>query len=105
MCALPDNESLRPGASNLAAFLFRLSTENPEVYQQIRKTITLAIPFFDDFVFKPQRLPTEEEQIRLFWRQKNSDYFLWPSQLSMAPCALFASPPLFFKLKRHSYNY
>ena len=40
------------------------------------------MPFFDDFVLKPQKLPTEEEQIRLLWRQKNSDYSLWPSRLS-----------------------
>lgn len=35
---------------------------------QIIKTIRLAIPFFDDFVLKPQTLPTEEQQIRL-WRK------------------------------------
>ena len=80
--ALHDNEYLRPDASNLAAFLYRMSHEHQDVYRQIRKTIRLAIPFFDDFVLKPQRLPTEEEQIRLLWRQKDSDYAFWPSQLS-----------------------
>ena len=80
--SLHDNEYLRPDASNLAAFLYRLSDETPDIYQQILKTVRLAIPFFDRFVFKPQRLPTEEEQIRLLWRQKDSDYALWPSQLS-----------------------
>ena len=80
--SLHDNDYLRQDASNLAAFLYRLAEETPEIYQQIRKIITLAIPFFDDFVLKPQKLPTEEEQIRLLWRQKDSDYALWPSQLS-----------------------
>jgi predicted ATPase len=80
--SLHHNEYLRPDASNLAAFLYRLSDEYEDVYKQIRKTICLAIPFFDDFVLKPQKLPTEEEQIRLLWRQKDSDYSLWPSQLS-----------------------
>jgi len=80
--SLHDNEYLRPDASNLAAFLYRLSDETPDIYQQILKTVRLAIPFFDRFVLKPQRLPTEEEQIRLLWRQKDSDYALWPSQLS-----------------------
>lgn len=80
--SLHDNSYLRQDASNLAAFLYRLANESPEVYQQIRKIVTLAIPFFDDFVLQPQKLPTEEEQIRLLWRQKNSDYALWPSQLS-----------------------
>ena len=80
--SLHDNEYLRPDASNLAAFLYRLIEENKDVYEQIRKTVRLAIPFFDDFVLKPQKLPSEEEQIRLLWRQKESDYSLWPSQLS-----------------------
>lgn len=80
--SLHDNESLRPDASNLAAFLYRLSEESPDVFDQIRKTIRLAIPFFDDFVLKPRKLKTEEEQIRLMWRQNDSDYSLWPSQLS-----------------------
>lgn len=80
--AVHDNEYLRPNAANLAAYLYRLSAESPNVYAQIRKTVRLAIPFFDDFVLKPIRLPTEEEQIRLLWRQQGSDYPLWPSQLS-----------------------
>ena len=80
--ALQDNASLRPDASNLAAFLYRLTAEAPEVYAQIRKTIRLAIPFFDDFVLNPRALPTGEEQIALLWQQQGSDYRLWPSQLS-----------------------
>ena len=80
--SLHDNEYLRSDASNLAAFLYRLKDESTGIYQQIRKTIRLAIPFFDDFVLKPLKLPTEEEQIRLLWRQRDSDYALWPSQLS-----------------------
>lgn len=77
-----DNANLRPDASNLAAFLFYLAQEKPKLYQQIRNVVQLAIPFFDDFVLKPQKLPTEEEQIRLLWKQKGSDYPFWPSQLS-----------------------
>lgn len=80
--ALHDNEFLRSDASNLAAFLYRLEQDEPNTYQQIRKVIQLAIPFFDDFVLKPQKLPSEEQQIRLLWKQKDSDYPFWPSQLS-----------------------
>ncbi len=80
--SLQDNEYLRPDASNLAAFLYKLKDETPDVYEQICKTIRLAIPFFDDFVLKLRKLKSEEEQIRLLWRQKDSDYSLWPSQLS-----------------------
>lgn len=82
LSSVHDNEKLRPDASNLAAFLYRLQQQSPDEYQQIVKTIRLAIPFFDDFVLKPQALPTEEEQVRLLWKQKDSDYALWPSQLS-----------------------
>lgn len=81
-CAVHDNAFLRMDASNLAAFLFRLQSEAPDVYSQIRKTVRLAVPFFDDFVLKPTTLPTEEQQIRLLWKQNDSDYALWPSQLS-----------------------
>ena len=80
--ALHDNEYLRPDASNLAAYLYRLSREAPDVFSQIRKTIQLAIPFFDDFVLRPYALQTGEKLINLQWRQKDSDYPLWPSQLS-----------------------
>lgn len=80
--ALHDNAYLRPDASNLAAFLYSLKESESKAYEQIVKTVRLAIPFFDDFVLKPQKLPTEEEQIRLLWKQKDSDYSLWPSQLS-----------------------
>ena len=82
LSAVHDNEKLRSDASNLAAFLYRLQQEAPGRYTQIIKTIRLAIPFFEDFVLKPQILPTEEQQIRLLWKQIDSDYALWPSQLS-----------------------
>lgn len=79
---LQDNDYLRPDASNLAAYLFHLQENNPEVYEQIRKTVQLVIPFFDNFVLKPRQLKGDEEQIRLLWRQIDSDYTFWPSQLS-----------------------
>jgi len=80
--SLHDNKFLRSDASNLAAFLYKLKEESADVYKQICKTISLAIPLFDDFVLEPTTLPSEEKQIRLLWKQKDSDYELWPSQLS-----------------------
>ncbi|GHV44879.1 chromosome segregation protein SMC [Synergistales bacterium] len=80
--SLQDNERLRPDASNLAAFLYRLSDEAPDTYGQICETVRLAIPFFDDFVLQPRELDTGECQINLMWKQSGSDYVLWPSQLS-----------------------
>lgn len=81
-CSLDDSKYLRPDAANLAAFLYRLWTSSAKEYQQIVKVVRLVIPFFDDFELIPQSLPSGDEQIRLLWRQKNSDYPLWPSQLS-----------------------
>ncbi|HIF9150187.1 TPA: AAA family ATPase [Photobacterium damselae] len=80
--AVHDNDYLRSDAANLAAYLFKLQHENPEIYTQICKTVRLAVPFFDDFVLKPIQLSSGEEQIRLLWKQSDSDYPLWPSQLS-----------------------
>ena len=82
--ALHDNAYLRSDASNLAAYLYKLSQKHPDIYQQIRETIQLALPFFDDFTLESaiKTLPTEEHLINLQWRQKNSDYPFWPSQLS-----------------------
>jgi predicted ATPase len=82
LCSLHDNDYLRSDASNLAAYLFHLRDKYNDTYKQIRKTIALAIPFFGDFILKPQSLPSGEEQIRLLWRQKDNDYALWPNQLS-----------------------
>lgn len=80
--SIDDASYLRPDASNLAAYLYRMRRRNPDNYNQIRKIVQLAIPFFDDFVLEPQVQSNEDGQIRLLWRQKNSDYPMWPTQLS-----------------------
>ncbi|MFD1008932.1 AAA family ATPase [Oceanisphaera ostreae] len=80
--AAHDNEYLRNDAANLAAYLFKLQRDSPNVYNKICRTIKLAVPFFGDFVLKPIMLASGEEQIRLLWQQADSDYPLWPSQLS-----------------------
>lgn len=80
--ALHDNEYLRSDASNLAAYLYKLREADQTLYNEIRDIIRLAIPFFDDFVLRPNALKTGENLISLQWRQRNSDYPMWPSQLS-----------------------
>ena len=75
-----DNESLRPSAENLAAFLFRIRETHPESYARIRDAVRLAAPFFDDFKLRP--VPTNPEKIQLEWLQCNSDYPFLASQLS-----------------------
>jgi len=75
-----DNESLRPNAENLAAFLYRIQRTNPTSYEKIRDVVRLAAPFFDDFKLRP--VPTNPELIQLEWLQKESDYPFRASQLS-----------------------
>jgi predicted ATPase len=75
-----DNVFLRPNAENLAAYLYRLQSTNPNVYQKIRDVVRLATPFFDDFKLRP--VPTNPELIQLEWSQKDSDYLFRANQLS-----------------------
>ncbi|MFZ4827749.1 MAG: AAA family ATPase [Phototrophicaceae bacterium] len=82
MGKLHDNKRLRSDASNLAAYLYHLREHFPQSYELIRKTVRLAIPFFDDFILDPEEIRPDEYQIQLRWRQKDSDYDLLPSQLS-----------------------
>ncbi|CAM5190342.1 hypothetical protein OURE66S_00923 [Oligella ureolytica] len=80
--AAHDSDFLRSDASNLAAYLYRLSKEKLDVLEEIQCIVRLAIPIFDKFVFKPRELATQEQQVNLQWKQTNSDCILWPSQLS-----------------------
>jgi len=80
--SLDDVAYLRSDAANLAAFLYHLRREFPDVYAEVRKVVQLAIPFFDDFVLTPETLNENNQQVRLLWRQQDSDYPLWASQLS-----------------------
>jgi predicted ATPase len=75
-----DNESLRPNAENLAAFLYRTRETDKMSYDKIRDVVRLAAPFFDDFKLRP--VPTNPELIQLEWLQKDSDYPFRSSQLS-----------------------
>jgi predicted ATPase len=78
--AINDNESLRPNAENLAAFLYRIGQTNPGNYAGIRDVVRLAAPFFDDFKLRP--VATNPEMIQLEWLQRDSDYPFRASQLS-----------------------
>ncbi len=77
--AINDNEVLRPDASNLAAFLYRIRQSHPSNYERIRDVIRLAAPFFSDFKLRPDLNP---EFIRLEWLQNGSDYPFRASQFS-----------------------
>jgi predicted ATPase len=75
-----DNASLRPDASNLAAFLYRLQRESEDSYHQIVNTVRLVAPFFADFVLRPNPLNTDK--IRLEWSEVGSDAYLNAHALS-----------------------
>lgn len=62
---------LRPDASNLAAFLYRLEKQDDASYQMIVRTIRLAAPFFRDFSLEPN--PDNTGMIELKWFEKDSD--------------------------------
>jgi len=78
-----DFDRLRPDASNIAAYLLRLKSVHPEVYERIRDTLRLIAPFFADFrLLAEDRGNNGEEKVRLEWTQKGSDFPFQPYQLS-----------------------
>ena len=80
--SLQDHRYLRYNAENLAAYLYWLKHFHATTYEQIRKTIRLALPFFYDFILLPREINPDEFTIQLMWQQNDSDYPLLASQLS-----------------------
>ena len=73
------DEALFFDASNIAPYLLSLRTSKPSTYQEILNTVRLVIPFFDDFILRPNA----QENLRLDWRQRGlKDYPMRPSLLS-----------------------
>lgn len=79
-CSISDNEFLFDDASNLAAYLFLLKETSSEHYDRIVKTLQLVIPFFKNFVLRPNPLNTDT--IRLEWHDKFSEKVFTASSLS-----------------------
>lgn len=67
---LRDNQSLHTDASNLAACLFKIQHEYPHIYQEIIDTVQQALPFFRDFVLKPEAKKDGTYNILLQWRNQ-----------------------------------
>lgn len=80
--AITDNDSLRPDASNLAAFLYLLQQKYPDRYARIRDTVRQVAPFFDDFHLRPDSLSENSKSINLEWREVGSDLPFTAYQLS-----------------------
>lgn len=70
---LHDNRFLRPDGSNLAAFLYLLRSRHSFSYEQIKRTVRLVAPFFEDFKLDPQAL--NPDTILLEWQHKGSDAY------------------------------
>jgi predicted ATPase len=78
--SISDNEFLFDDASNLAAYLYYLRESKKAYYDRIIKTIQLVVPFFKNFVLRPNSL--NPETIRLEWQDRFSDKIFNASSLS-----------------------
>ena len=93
---LNDNRHLRPGGSNLSAFLYLLRRKHPDAYGLITRTVRQVAPFFDRFQLEPQLL--NPNKIQLEWRHAGSDAYFDAASLSdgtlrfMALATLFLQP-------------
>lgn len=78
LCNLVDDERLHGDASNLAAFLRRMSVDAPEHYARIEETVRQVAPFFGAFVLKE----VARGETQLLWKDRYSDLLYYPHQLS-----------------------
>ena len=67
---LRDNQTLHADASNLAAYLYRMQHEFPHIYQEILDLVQQALPFFRDFVLKPEANESGAQSVLLRWRNR-----------------------------------
>ncbi len=93
-----NRQMLLKDGRNLAAFLLRIKEENPDHYSNIRDTVRLVAPFFDDFVLKPE---SNGNKIKLAWKEIGQNDVFGPYRLSdgtlrfmcLATLLLQPSPP------------
>ncbi|MBI4946709.1 MAG: AAA family ATPase [Bacteroidetes bacterium] len=79
-CSEHDSEYLREDASNLAAFLYKLSQTHSQHYNIIEKVIQSVAPFFNRFDLKPDG--GSPPAINLKWLEKGSDSYFDANHLS-----------------------
>jgi predicted ATPase len=93
---IEDNQSLRPDAGNLAAYLLQLRQHHRPYYDRILTAIRQVAPFFDDFDLRPMK--SDPNSVLLNWRDRDSEHLFGPHQLSdgtlrlMALVTLLAQP-------------
>lgn len=78
--AINDNRFLRFDGSNIASFLYMLEKKHPFVFKQITGTVRRIAPFFDQFMI--ESLIFDEESVQLDWKERGSDKYFGPHQLS-----------------------
>jgi predicted ATPase len=75
-----DDKFLQSDASNLAAFLFRLSQADKSSYHRIVQAVRSVAPFFNDFDLSPDR--SNGDVIQLEWRHRDTDTYFNAHALS-----------------------
>ena len=73
-----DNQKLQADARNLAAMLWGMQQANDSAFRRIVGAVQQVAPFFRDFVLEPER----NDEIRLRWRQVDSDTVYSAFQMS-----------------------
>jgi predicted ATPase len=91
---IDDSRYLRPDASNLAAFLYRIRETERAVYGRILSAVRSVAPFFLDFDLRPTA--TDPEKIKLEWRQQGSSQYLDAHALSDGTLRFIALATLLF---------
>lgn len=77
---IDDNALLREDGSNLSAYLFLLKEKYPKNFNRIEMAVRSIAPFFERFDLKPRNL--DPNQIKLEWKEVDSDMYLDAHQLS-----------------------
>ena len=68
-----DDRRLRPDASNLASFLFRMQNQDADTFRRVTEHVQRIAPFFASFRLEP--LAARPDKIKLEWRHRNSDAY------------------------------
>ena len=76
-----DNKYLRSDASNIAPFLLHLKNQFPGNYKSIVLAVQAVMPFFKDFTLETTKNALEEN-VKLTWSQKGTDYPMQSFHLS-----------------------
>lgn len=89
-----DSMTLYEHGENLAPILYRIRSENPQVYHRIVQVIQSVAPYFSDFYFDPS---PAAETMRLLWQDKYSTMIYGPNDFSDGTIRFIALVVLFMQ--------